>query len=161
MVVCLLMINIVLDSSKKQTWQAAHVLCEHVYSSSLKMRHTGLCICFCVRVISSLNFLKKQSKTIKWLHAYFPLIPLPPTFLSWVSHPANKEWHVGLVTPKQHDKRPQGREGREGAGECKGGDRSGLNSLCGKREESLVPDIVQNQHVFRVEAAQVSTLEEW
>lgn len=110
--------------------------------------------------MSSLNFQKKQSEIIKWLPAHLPLIPLPPTSLSRVGHPANEEWHVGLVTPKQHDKRPQGREGREGAGECSRGDRSGLNSLCGQREESSVSDIVQNQHVFRVEAAQVSTLEE-
>lgn len=85
----------------------------------------------------------------------------PPYSLSRLGHSANKEWHIGLVTPQQHDERPQGREGREGAREWDSGDGPGLNSLFGQCEEGSVSGIVQNQPLFRVETTQVSILEEW
>lgn len=44
-------------------------------------------------------------------------IYMPPNFLSRVSHSADEEWHIGLVTPQQHNERPQGGEGGEGARE--------------------------------------------
>ncbi len=76
----------------------------------------------------------------------------PFPHLSWVCHSANKEWHIGLVTPQQHDERPQGREGREGARERYSGHGSGFDSLLGQCQEGSVSGFVQDQLVFGVEA---------
>ena len=67
----------------------------------------------------------------------------PPLFsFSWVGHSANKERHIGLVTPQQHDEGPQGREGRERARERHGGDGPGLHSLFIQCEEGSVSGII-------------------
>lgn len=87
------------------------------------------------------------------------LLPIPRyVLLSRLGQPANKERHIGVVTPQQHDERPQGWEGREGAGERQGGDSAGLHSLFGQCEEGSVFGVVQEQFLLRVEATQVGTL---
>lgn len=86
--------------------------------------------------------------------------PPPPLTCSRVSHSANKEWHVGLVTPQQHDERPHGQEGRVGAREDHSADSAGLHSLFGQFEEGSVSGTVQSQLPLREEATQVGILEE-
>lgn len=77
-----------------------------------------------------------------------------------VGHSANKERHVGLVAPQHQDKRLQGRESRVGAGEGYGGGSPGFDPLLSQREEGFVFDIIQDQPVSGVEAAQVGALKE-
>lgn len=73
---------------------------------------------------------------------------------------ANKERHVGHVAPQHQHKRLQGRESVVGPRERHGGGSPGFDPLLGQSEEGLVSDIIQDQRVFGVEAAQVGTFEE-
>lgn len=77
-----------------------------------------------------------------------------------VGHSANEERHVGPIAPQHQDKRLQGGERAVGAGEGHGGGSRGFDPLLGQRKEGFVSDIIQEQPVPGVEAAQVGAFEE-
>lgn len=68
--------------------------------------------------------------------------------LLWVSHSTNKQWHVGMVTPQQDDKRLQSRERGVRAREGNGGGSPGFNPLLSQRKEGSVSGIIQDQPLF-------------
>lgn len=82
------------------------------------------------------------------LSSYYALVfcsfPSLPMCFSRLCHTANKERHVSLVAPQQHDERPQGTEGREGARKGQGGDSTGLYSSFGQGQEGFVFGLIQN-----------------